>query len=80
LSVGYYLSTCNKNSESTSVYNIENEDEDDVETGQCSFVVHEITEEEFCTKSIKAIKAFALKYLTSEDKILEMEENIYKNS
>jgi hypothetical protein len=80
--VDYRPSTSNKNPEATSVHDME--DEDGAEDGQCPFVVHGITGEEYSTKSIKAIKAIALEHLTSEGKILgigheETPESIYKN-
>ena len=39
------------------------EEEEGTETGMCPFVVHGLTGEEYSTKSIKAIKAIALKHL-----------------
>ena len=80
--VDYQYSTTNKNSKSTAVNDIEAED--GTETGQCPFVVHGLTGEEFCTKSLKAIKAIALKHLTSNGKILaigyeKQAQSIYKN-
>jgi len=80
--VDYRQSDTNKNPESTSIYDTEKED--GAEEGQCPFVVHGVTGEEFSTKSLKAIKAIALKHLTSEGKILAIghskdPESIYKN-
>jgi hypothetical protein len=66
--VDYHKSTTNKDPESTAVNDIETED--GTETGLCPFVVHGLTSEEFSTKSLKAIKAIALKHLTSSGKIL----------
>jgi hypothetical protein len=80
--VDYRPSNVNKNPESTSVHDME--DEDGPEEGQCPFVVHGITGEEFSTKSLKSIKTYALRHLMSEGKILavghsEKPESIYKN-
>src|SRR6202167_4700466 len=36
----------------------------------CPFIVHGLTGEEFSTKTMKTIKAIALRHLTSEGKIL----------
>jgi hypothetical protein len=80
--VDYHKSTTNKDPESTAVNDIETED--GTETGLCPFVVHGLTGEEFSTKSLKAIKAIALKHLTSSGKILAIghekdPQSIYKN-
>ena len=80
--VDYCISTLNKNPESISVYYMENED--GTEDGPCPFIVHGLTGEEYTTKSMKAIKAIALKHLTSDGKILTIEhaetpESIYGN-
>ena len=64
----YFKSETNKNSESTAVN--DREIEDGTESGSCPFVVSGITGEEFSTKKLKAIKAIALKHLTSNGKIL----------
>ena len=80
--VDYYQSFSNKNSESTAVH--DNEEEDGTESGQCPFVVHGLTGDEYSSKSIKAIKAIALKHLTSGGKVLAIghakePESIYNN-
>jgi Domain of unknown function (DUF6570) len=66
--VDYYLSSSNKNPESTSVHDME--EEDGTAEGPCPFIVHGLTCEEFSTKTMKTIKVTALQHLTSEGKIL----------
>ncbi|KDR65595.1 hypothetical protein GALMADRAFT_81652 [Galerina marginata CBS 339.88] len=66
--IDYRESIINKDKEATSVH--DNEDEDGVESGPCSFTVQGLTGEEFSTLSIEAIKARALEHLTSDGKIL----------
>ena len=73
----------NKNPESTAVH--DNEAEAGTETGQCPFVVHGLTGEEYSEKSLKAIKAIALKHLTSGQKVLaighsKIPQSIYDNA
>jgi len=80
--VDYHPSSLNKNPESTSVHDME--EEDGTTEGPCPFTVHGLTGEEFSTKTIKTIKAIALQHLTSEGKILaighaETPESIYGN-
>ena len=80
--VDYHPSSSNKNPESTSVHDIE--EEDGTTEGPCPFVVHGLTGEELTTKTMKTIKAIALRHLTSEKKILaighaETPESIYGN-
>jgi hypothetical protein len=80
--VDYHPSSSNKNPESTSVHDME--EEDGTTEGPCPFIVHGLTGEEFSTKTMKTIKAIALKHLTSEGKILaighaETPESIYGN-
>ena len=58
----------NKDPESTAVNDME--DESGVDIGKCPFVVHEVTGEEYSTKSLKALKAIALKHLTDNGKIM----------
>src|SRR6202050_4399066 len=75
-------SSTNKNPESTSVHDME--EEDGTTEGPCPFTVHGLTGEEFSTKTIKTIKAVALRHLTSEGKILaighaETPKSIYGN-
>jgi hypothetical protein len=66
--VNYQPSSLNKNPESTSVHDME--EEDGTTEGPCPFIVPGLTGEEFSTKTIKTIKAIALRHLTSEGKIL----------
>src|SRR6202044_2113789 len=80
--VDYHPSSENKNPESTSVHDME--EEDGTTEGSCPFIVHGLTGEEFSTKTMKTIKAIALQHLTSERKILaighaETPESIYSN-
>ena len=80
--VDYQESFTNKNSESTAVNDMD--DEDGVESGKCPFVVHGLTGEEYSNKTTKALKAIALKHLTSNKKILAVghathPESIYSN-
>jgi hypothetical protein len=46
------------------------EEKEGTETRMCLFVVHGLTGEEYLTKSIKSIKAIALKHLKDNKKIL----------
>jgi len=80
--VDYRKSFSNKNPESTAVN--DSEDEEGTDLGKCPFVVHGLTGEEYSTKSLKAMKAIALKHLTSNKKILAIghepePESIYDN-
>ena len=80
--VDYRKSFSNKDPESMAVN--DNEDEEGTDAGKCSFVVHGLTGEEYSTKSLKAMKAIALKHLTSDGKILAIghasePESIYNN-
>jgi hypothetical protein len=81
--VDYHPSSSNKNPESTSVHDMK--EEDGTTEGPCSFIVHDLTFEEFSTKTMKTIKAITLRHLTSEGKILaightETLESIYGNT
>jgi len=81
--VDYRHSLTNKNPESTAVHDIDHEA--GTETEKCPFVIHGLTGEEYSAKSTKALKALALKHLTSDGKILAIghaqePESIYKNS
>jgi hypothetical protein len=78
--VDYNPSNSNKNPESTSVHDLE--EEDGTTEGPCPFTVHGLTGEEFSTKTMKTIKAIPLQHLISEGKILaighaEIPESIY---
>src|ERR1700736_714493 len=66
--VDYYTSDSNKDPESTSIHDMA--EEDGTREGPCLFVVHGITGVELLTKTMKTIKAIALRHLTSEAKIL----------
>ena len=62
--VDYYISSStNKNPESTSVNDVD--EEDGTSEGPCSFAVHGLTGEEFSRKTMKTIKTIALQHLTS---------------
>jgi hypothetical protein len=56
--VDYYTLSSNKDFESTSIHDME--EEDGMTEGPCPFIVHGITGEELLTKTIKTIKAIAL--------------------
>ncbi|KDR65480.1 hypothetical protein GALMADRAFT_47894, partial [Galerina marginata CBS 339.88] len=80
--IDYKESTSNKDPESTAVNDME--DETGTETGPCPFIVHGLTGEEYSTKSLKALKAIALKHLTDNKKILAVghaknPESIFNN-
>lgn len=80
--VDYHPSSFNKNPESTSQHDME--EEDGTTEGPCPFIVHGLTGEEFSTKTMKTVKAIALQHLTSEGNILaighaETPESIYSN-
>jgi hypothetical protein len=80
--VDYHPSSSNKNPESTSVHDME--EEDGTTEGPCPFIVHGLTGEQFSTKTMKTIKTIALQHLTSEGRILaighaETPESIYGN-
>ena len=80
--VEYRKSFSNKNPESTAVHDME--EEEGTETGMCPFVVHGLTGEEYTTKSLKAIKAIALKHLKDNKNILAIghskdPQSIYSN-
>ena len=49
------------------------EDETGTEVGRCPFVVHGLTEEEYSTKGLKALKAIALKHLTDNKKLQQLD-------
>jgi len=69
--VDYYTSSLNKDPESTSIHDME--EEDGTTEGPCPFIVHGITGEELSTKTMKTIKAIALRHLTSEAKYLPLD-------
>jgi hypothetical protein len=81
--IDYHQSIMNRDKEAMSVYN--NEEEEGVESGDCSFVVHGLTGEEFSTMMLETIKARALEHLTKDRKIAfvglaPQPESIYKNA
>jgi hypothetical protein len=60
------------------------EEEAGTETGKCPFIVHGLTGEEYSTKSLKALKAIALKHITDNGSVLAIghkkePESIYRN-
>ena len=80
--VDYKQSFENKDPENTAVNDME--DETGVQFGSCPFVVHGVTGEEYSNKSLKALKAIALKHLNDGGKVLaighaEHPESIYNN-
>jgi len=79
--VDYHPSSSNKNPESISVHDME--EEDGTTEGPCPFIVHGLTGESFSTKTMKTIKAIALRHLTSEGKYLPLDmqkpESIMEN-
>ena len=66
--VDYRTSIVNKHKESTSVFDIE--EEDGVYEGKCPFVVHGITGENYSTLSKDATRALALQHLIKDQNIL----------
>ena len=58
LVVDNHPSSSNKNPESPSVHDME--EEDGTTEGPCPFTVYGLTDEEFSTKTMKTIKAIAL--------------------
>jgi hypothetical protein len=75
--VDYRHSFTNKNPEATAVH--DNNDDDGTESGKCPFVVHGLTGEEYSTKSLKAIKAIALRHLKNDGGILAMDTKRNQN-
>jgi len=80
--IDYRMSVLNRDKEAMSVY--DNEEEEGVETGDCSFVVHGLTGEEFSEMTLETIKARALEHLMKDGKIAfvghaAQPESIYKN-
>jgi hypothetical protein len=80
--IDYRQSTVNKDKEATSVH--DNDDEDGAESGNCPFVVHGLTGEEFSTMRLDAIKAHALEHLMTDGKVLlighsKEPQSIYNN-
>jgi hypothetical protein len=68
VTIDYRSSIVNKHKEATSVFDME--DEDGVQEGECSFVVHGITGENYSTLSKDATRALALQHLIKDQNIL----------
>ena len=68
VTIDYRSSVINKHKEATSVFDME--DEDGVQEGKCSFVVHGITGENYSTLSKDATRALALQHLIKDQNIL----------
>jgi hypothetical protein len=80
--IDYRQSIINKEREATSVH--DNEEEIGTKEGPCTFVVQGLTGEEYSPMSLDAIKAQALKHLTSNRKIMfaghsQQPNSIYNN-
>jgi len=80
--VEYLSSITNKPAEATSVHDME--DEAGTVTGECPFVVHGLTGEQYSTKTLKSLKAIAMEHLIKDGKILAVghagkPESIYNN-
>src|ERR1700678_1131295 len=82
VTVDYRSSIINKHKESTSVFDME--EEDGVYEGKCPFVVHGITGENYSTLSKDATRALALQHLIKDQNILFVghgtkPESMFKN-
>ena len=82
VTINYRSSVINKHKEATSVFDME--DEDGVQDGKCSFVVHGITGENYSTLSKDATRALALQHLVKDQNILFVghgtkPESMFKN-
>ena len=82
VTIDYKSSVINKHKEATSVFDME--DEDGVQDGKCSFVVHGITGENYSTLSKDATRALALQHLIKDQNILFVghgtkPESMFKN-
>jgi hypothetical protein len=80
--INYRQSILNRDKEAMSVH--DNEEEEGVESGDCSFVVHDLTGEEFSAMTLETIKARALEHHTKDGKIAfvghaPQPESIYNN-
>ena len=80
--IDYRESIINRDKEAMSMH--DNEEEEGVESGDCPFVVHGITGEEFTDMSIDAIKAKAMEHLMKNEKMMFVGhapdlESIYNN-
>ena len=67
MTIDYRSSIINKHKEETSVFDME--EEEGVQDGECSFVVHGITGENYSTLSKDATKALALQHLINDKHI-----------
>ena len=81
--IDYRQSILNRDKEAISVH--DNEEEEGVENGDCSFVVHGLTGDEFSEMTLETIKARALEHLMKDGKIAfighaSQPESLYKNS
>lgn len=80
--IDYRQSIMNRDTEAMSVH--DNDEEEGAEHGDCPFVVHGLTGEEFSEMTLEAIKAKALEHLMKDEKIMfvghaQQPESIYKN-
>jgi len=83
VTIDYRSSIINKHKEATSVFDME--EEDGVENGECPFVVHGITGENYSTLSKDATRALALQHLIKDQNILfvghgSKPESMFNNS
>jgi len=83
VTIDYRSSIVNKHKEATSVFDME--EEEGVQDGKCSFVVHGITGENYSTLSKDATRALALQHLIKDQNILfvghgSKPESMFNNS
>ena len=82
VTIDYRSSIINKQKETTSVFDME--EEEGVHDGDCSFVVHGITGENYSTLGKDAVRALALQHLITDQNILfvghdSKPESMFKN-
>ena len=82
VTIDYRSSIINKHKEETSVFDME--DEEGVHDGDCPFVVHGITGENYSTLGKDAVRALALQHLITDQNILfvghdSKPESMFKN-
>ena len=82
VTIDYRSSIINKQKEATSVFDMD--EEEGVHDGDCSFVVHGITGENYSTLGKDAVRALALQHLISDQNILfvghdSKPESMFKN-
>ena len=82
VTIDYRSSIINKHKEATSVFDME--EEEGVQDGDCSFVVHGITGENYSTLGKDAVRALALQHLISDQNFLfvgheSKPESMFKN-